>query len=68
MAGLADRVRAMGVPVFGPGADAARLEGSKAWAKQVMEAGDIPTARAGTFTEVGARGRVRRRARRASRS
>jgi phosphoribosylamine--glycine ligase len=52
VAGLADRVRAMGIPVFGPSADAARLEGSKAWAKQVMEAGGIPTARAGAFTEV----------------
>ncbi len=53
VAGLADRVRAIGIPVFGPGADAARLEGSKAWSKQVMEAGAIPTARAGTFIEVG---------------
>jgi phosphoribosylamine-glycine ligase len=32
---------------------AARLEGSKAWSKLVMEAGAIPTARARTFTEVG---------------
>ena len=53
VAGLADRLRAMGVPAFGPGADAARLEGSKAWSKRVMEAGSIPTAGAGTFTEVG---------------
>jgi len=52
VAGLADRLRAAGIPVFGPGADAARLEGSKAWAKQVMETGDIPTARSGTFTDV----------------
>ncbi|HEY6566738.1 MAG TPA: phosphoribosylamine--glycine ligase [Actinomycetota bacterium] len=52
VAGLADRVRGMGVSVFGPNADAARLEGSKAWAKEIMHAGGIPTARAGVFTSV----------------
>jgi phosphoribosylamine---glycine ligase len=45
VAGLADRVRAAGVPVFGPGAAAAQLEGSKAFAKDVMEAAGVPTAR-----------------------
>ena len=35
--GLADRLRAQGRAVFGPGADGARLEGSKAWMKQVLE-------------------------------
>jgi phosphoribosylamine--glycine ligase len=44
VAGLADRLRADGVPVFGPSASAARLEGSKAFAKEVMEAAGIPTA------------------------
>ena len=52
MAGLADAVRAHGVPVFGPEADAARLEGSKAWAKEVMVRGGIPTARAEVFDRV----------------
>jgi phosphoribosylamine--glycine ligase len=45
VAGLADDVRAAGVAVFGPGAAAARLEGSKAFAKDVMEAAGVPTAR-----------------------
>jgi phosphoribosylamine--glycine ligase len=45
VAGLADEVRASGVPVFGPGAEAARLEGSKAFAKDVMAAAGVPTAR-----------------------
>ncbi len=46
MAGVADAVRAAGVPVFGPDAAAARLEGSKAFAKDVMAAAGVPTARA----------------------
>jgi phosphoribosylamine--glycine ligase len=41
VAGLADR---LSVPVFGPSAAAARLEGSKAYAKEVMEAAGVPTA------------------------
>ncbi|NJP68792.1 phosphoribosylamine--glycine ligase [Streptomyces spiramenti] len=45
VAGVADAVRAAGVPVFGPSADAARLEGSKAFAKEVMAAAEVPTAR-----------------------
>jgi phosphoribosylamine---glycine ligase len=51
VAGLADRLRERGIATFGPDAAAARLEGSKAWAKAVMERGGIPTARAGTFTD-----------------
>src|SRR3954452_73052 len=50
--GLADRLRAQGKLVFGPGADGARLEGSKAWMKQVLLDAGVPTARHGTFTEV----------------
>jgi phosphoribosylamine--glycine ligase len=50
--GLADRLRAQGRAVFGPGADGARLEGSKAWMKQVLEDAGVPTARHGSFTEV----------------
>jgi phosphoribosylamine---glycine ligase len=45
VAGLADEVRLAGVAVFGPGAAAARLEGSKAFAKDVMQAAGVPTAR-----------------------
>jgi phosphoribosylamine--glycine ligase len=42
--GLADRLRAEGRLVAGPGAAAARIEASKAFAKDVMEAAGIPTA------------------------
>ena len=42
--GVADLLRADGVPVFGPNADGAQLEGSKAYSKAFMEANDIPTA------------------------
>ncbi len=52
VAGLADRLRAAGKLVFGPGADGARLEGSKAWMKEVVEAAGVPTARHAAFTEV----------------
>ena len=51
--GLADRLRADGRLVFGPGADGARLEGSKAWMKQVLADAGVPTARYGSFTELG---------------
>ncbi|MGA8993646.1 MAG: phosphoribosylamine--glycine ligase [Nocardioidaceae bacterium] len=46
VAGVADAVRARGIACFGPSADAARLEGSKAFAKEVMAAAGVPTARA----------------------
>jgi phosphoribosylamine--glycine ligase len=42
--GLADRLRARRALVFGPGADGARLEGSKAWMKEVLVATGLPTA------------------------
>jgi phosphoribosylamine---glycine ligase len=45
VAGLADELRLRGVSVFGPSAAAARLEGSKAFAKEVLEAAGVPTAR-----------------------
>ncbi|MFF9059193.1 phosphoribosylamine--glycine ligase [Streptomyces sp. NPDC101213] len=45
VAGVADAVRAAGIPVFGPSEEAARLEGSKAFAKDVMAAAGVPTAR-----------------------
>jgi phosphoribosylamine---glycine ligase len=53
VAGLADELRARGRPVFGPGREGARLEGSKAFAKDLMARHGIPTARAATFSEVG---------------
>ncbi|MFJ5546959.1 phosphoribosylamine--glycine ligase [Streptomyces sp. NPDC093225] len=45
VAGVADAVRAAGVAVFGPSAEAAQLEGSKAFAKDVMAGAGVPTAR-----------------------
>ncbi len=50
--GLADRLRADGKLVFGPGADGARLEGSKAWMKELLVAAGVPTAKYQAFTEV----------------
>ncbi len=44
VAGLADRLRDLGVLVFGPGKDGAMLEGSKAFAKRLMREEGIPTA------------------------
>ena len=49
--GLADRMRAAGLAVFGGSAAAARLESSKAFAKELMARHRIPTARFGTFRE-----------------
>ena len=48
--GLADRLRSDGKLVFGPGADGARVEGSKAWMKDLLVEAGVPTARHGTFT------------------
>jgi phosphoribosylamine--glycine ligase len=47
--GLADRLRAQGRLVFGPGADGARLEGSKRWMKALLVEAGVPTARHGAF-------------------
>jgi phosphoribosylamine---glycine ligase len=52
--GLADRLRATGRLVFGPGADGAQLEGSKAWMKDLLAAAAVPTARYGSFADVAA--------------
>ncbi len=49
--GVADAVRARGIPVFGPSKAAARLEGSKDFSKQFMVKYGIPTAAYGSFTE-----------------
>jgi phosphoribosylamine--glycine ligase len=53
-AGVADQLRAAGVAVFGPSAAAARLEGSKAWAKQFMARHAIPTADFALFEDLAA--------------
>ncbi|MFB7374729.1 phosphoribosylamine--glycine ligase [Streptomyces sp. NPDC056222] len=45
VAGVADAVRAAGIPCFGPSEQAAQLEGSKAFAKDVMAGANVPTAR-----------------------
>ena len=48
--GLADQLRGQGKRVFGPGADGARLEGSKAWMKEVLGEAGVATADHATFT------------------
>jgi phosphoribosylamine--glycine ligase len=53
VAGVADAVRERGIAVFGPSGAAARLEGSKAFAKEVMEAAGVPTAAAMVCTTPG---------------
>ncbi len=50
VAGVADAVREAGIACFGPSADAAQLEGSKAFAKDVMAAAQVPTAMAHVCT------------------
>src|SRR5438094_8961314 len=51
VAGLADRLRERGLAVFGPGKAAAAIEGSKAFAKDLMARHGIPTARFATHTD-----------------
>ena len=54
VAGVADALRAQGIPVFGPGRAAAALEGSKTFAKRIMNEAGVPTGRAeraGTLAE-----------------
>lgn len=50
--GLADQLRALGVPTFGPDRAGARIETSKQWAKQIMAAAGVPTGRAVFVTEL----------------
>jgi len=52
VAGVADAVRDAGIPCFGPSAHAARLEGSKAFAKDVMSSAEVPTGMAHVCTTV----------------
>lgn len=51
VAGVADVLREAGIPVFGPDAQGAQLEGSKAYSKRFMDANGIPTARYQSFTD-----------------
>jgi phosphoribosylamine--glycine ligase len=50
VAGVSDAVREAGFACFGPSRDAAMIEGSKAFAKEIMQAADVPTARSRTCT------------------
>ena len=51
VAGVADAVRAAGIPCFGPNGNAAQMEGSKKFAKQVMSRAGVPTAAYRSFTD-----------------
>lgn len=51
VAGLVDALEAVGIPAFGPVAAGARMEGSKRFAKDVMDAAGVPTGKAETFTD-----------------
>ena len=51
VAGMTDALEAAGFTVFGPRAEAARLEGSKGFAKEIMNAAGVPTAGFATFVE-----------------
>ena len=53
VAGLADALRGSGISCFGPSRRAAMIEGSKSFAKQVMNAARIPTSQARTCSTVG---------------
>jgi phosphoribosylamine---glycine ligase len=52
VAGLVDEMEARGLPVFGPTREAARLEGSKVWARELCERHGIPAPRSGAFDDV----------------
>jgi phosphoribosylamine---glycine ligase len=54
VAGLADQLATYDIPVFGPGAAAAQLEGSKAFAKEFLRSAGIPTAEHAVFTDAAA--------------
>jgi phosphoribosylamine--glycine ligase len=59
-AGLADALRAVGIPVFGPSRAAARIESSKAFAKALMREAGVPTARAARFVDAASAKRAAR--------
>lgn len=51
VAGVADAVRAEGIPCFGPGAEGAQVEGSKKFSKELMDRAGVPTAAYASFTD-----------------
>ena len=51
VAGLVDALEAAGIKAFGPVAAGARMEGSKTFAKEIMQSAGVPTAKAETFTD-----------------
>ena len=51
VAGVADAVRAAGIPCFGPGAEGAQMEGSKRFSKELMGRAGVPTAAYGSFAD-----------------
>ena len=53
VAGLADEMQARGLAVFGPTRESARIEGSKAWARELCERHGIPSAASRSFVEIG---------------
>lgn len=59
-AGLADALRTVGIPVFGPSRGAARIESSKAFAKALMREAGVPTARAVRCIDAGTAKRAAR--------
>lgn len=52
--GLVDRLEEIGIPAFGPVAAGAKMEGSKRFAKEIMDAAGVPTGKAETFTDADA--------------
>ena len=52
--GLVDALQAVGITAFGPVAAGARMEGSKRFAKEIMDAAGVPTGKAETFTDAAA--------------
>ena len=59
-AGMADYLRAKGLKVFGPSKDAARIEASKVFAKELMRHADVPTAEFRVFDHPDPAARVHR--------
>ena len=57
IAGVVDKFRSRGLTIFGPAANAAMLEGSKAFAKEIMREGGVPTAASEVFADAGSAGR-----------
>ena len=52
IAGIVDEFNRRGLKVFGPSKEGAQIEGSKAWAKQLMREANVPTAAYDTFTDL----------------